>query len=414
MRKENHYLRIYFVLLLLITARSVAFSQCSFQEFSNEQDIDKKSEMCIYLTNEYLRGDLDSLKIISVELLISAAEAKSAFGKAIGYKCLASYQIRTGEIETGLEHFLDAKEYFERKQDPQLLSEIYNEIGNAHYLLGEYNDAIKAYLKSLEYGKTSPDKTDAFNGKNGLGKSYCALGDTAVGVYTMAEYKNESIKASKFEAAADAYAYLGQIEMERGNILLAKEYYGKSVLFSRRSDSKVHLSHALNNQAILQFNLGDMDSSLYYFEESLRLREQLSNYKGIVESYYNLGFFYAATSDFHNGYINYNRSAEIAHDNNFIGDELDALNELIAICEELGYKEEQENYEARALVLSKHIEKKNTADKDIVAYAEGIIESVAVEDKQIESEEEESNSFIWILLGGVALILLAVVLKRRK
>jgi len=414
MQVQKHYLRILFLIFLFLLASPGVNAQNNYQEFLEDNDIDKKSEKALYLWNEYLRGDLDSLKILSVEMLLSAADAKSAFGRAVGYKCLGSYQIRTGEIESGLSHMLDSRTYFEQKEDAQMLSEINNDIGNAYYLAGKYSEAIKAYLASLEYGKSSPDKTDKFNAKSGLGKAYCAIGDTSVGMYTMSEYKNESIKIAKYESAADAYAYLGQIEMERGYISLAKEFYRKSILFSKKSDSKIHLSHALNNQAILKFNLNELDSSLFYFEESLRLREQLNNAKGIIESYYNLGFFYGATGDFHNAYLNYSRSVDLARENKFVGDELDALNELIAICSELGYTEEQENYEQIAQQLTDRIERKNDTDKEIVAYAEKIIEEVEIVDK-VADHAKTSSYFIWILIGGTFfLVIIAFTRKKKK
>ena len=45
------------------------------------------------------------------------------------------------------------------------------------------SEAIKSYLASLSYGRHSPDLTAAFQWKTWFGTAYCAIGDTAVGMF---------------------------------------------------------------------------------------------------------------------------------------------------------------------------------------------------------------------------------------
>ena len=130
----------------------------------------------------------------------------------------------------------------------------------------------------------------------------------------------------KYESAADAYAYLGMIEMDRENMDLSREYYKKSIVFSGQSQiQRLTLHMLITIKRFLHFNLGEMDSSLMYFEKSLRLRERINHKKGIIESYFNLGILYMETGDAHNAYINLNKSTELAKKYEFKGDELDAL-----------------------------------------------------------------------------------------
>ncbi len=392
---------------------SNVFGQKTYADFHNETDINKKAEIGYFLWNEYLRNDLDSLKIMAVELLLSAAEEGSTFARAVGNTSLGSYLIRNGEMEVGIRHLEDSKKYFEQKEDYTLLSEAYNELGNGHYLSGEYQDAIKSYLASLRYGSLSPDLTAAFNGKLGLGRAYCAVGDTIVGLLTVEKYKDEAVKHMKFESAADAYAYMGMIEIERGDFDASRRYYEKSIVYSGKSDSKAHLSHAYNNKAILHFNLGENDSSLLYFEKSLKLRERIKHHKGIIESYYNLGFYHLETGDFHNAYIYFNKSAKLAKEQKFKGDEKDALQELMGLCNQLEYKEEAERIEQRLDELTAFMEKKKNDDSEIIAYAQKVIAEAEMKEEEDEETEEQSFSYIW-LLGILALIPVLYAARKRK
>lgn len=380
-----------------------SYGQNTYAQFHDTKDIVEKAEIARFLWNEYLRNDMDSLRIVTVELLESAQEAKNGFAKAIGNSSLGSYLIRTGDVEGGIWHLKEAEKYFDKKGDHLLLSETLNEIGHGYYLSGNYNEAIHAYLASIKAGeKAKSDPTAAFNGKLGLGRAYYALGDTAVGIHTIQDYKGLSIEHLKYEAAADAYAFLGMIEMDRGNNELSREYYEKSIQHSERGHSKAHLSHAYNNKAILHFNIGELDSSLMLFEQGLRIREKINHVKGIVESYYNLGFYYNELKDLHNAYIYFSKSAEVARGNDFRGDELDALKELLIICGDLGYKNELAKIEARITELEELITEKESADQEVIAYAENILKQIEVV-QEVKPEEESSTIYIW-LIGGAVLI----------
>jgi tetratricopeptide (TPR) repeat protein len=350
---------------------------------------------------------------VTVELLESTSKNQNAFAKAVGNSSLGSYLIRTGEIEKGIVQLKEAEVYFNKRSDYVLLSETRNEIGHAYYLSGSYNEAIKAYLTSIKSGKkATSDPTARFNGMLGLGRSYIAVGDTAVGVYTILDYKKQSIKYSKYEAAADAYAYLGMVEMGRGKNDLSREYYEKSILYSEKSDSKIHISHAYNNKAILHFNIGETDSSLLYFEQALRLRERINHVKGIIESYYNIGFLYEETGDFHNAYLYYTKSTEIARMHNIRADELDALFKLKEICSQLGYTTELERNAVKIDSLQELISEKDEFDEEIVAYAERVLNELNVKETPQESTSR-SMFYLWVIPGFILLIGFAVFRKRR-
>jgi tetratricopeptide (TPR) repeat protein len=203
------------------------------------------------------------------------------------------------------------------------------------------------------------------------------------------------------------------IEMDRGNSMLSREYYKKSILFSEKSNSKTHLSHAYNNKAILHFNLGETDSSLIYFEKSLRLRRKLNHVRGVVESYYNIGSYYLELSDYNNAYQNFSISEKMARENQFKVDEKDALEELLGICQVLNYEEEKKRIQNRLDQLTKFISEQKTVDKEIIEYAESVIVNANVKDVEAPAEDN-SQSYIWIMSGAVLILLLGIFVRRKK
>lgn len=401
---------IFLIVFILCTPKADA--QLSYSEFHAESDPSRKAASGLELWNYYLRNDLDSLKILGVELLLFAAEEGHPFCKAVGHHVLGSYLIRRGEIKKGLYHLNEAKNYYTRREDYDQLTIAYNEMGNARYLEGKYHEAIKMYLSSLKYGGLAPDLTSAFSAKIGLGKAYIASGDTVVGLKTIHEYKDQVLNFRKFESAADAYAYLGEVEMDR-NTTLSQEYFKKSVIYSVKSKSLAHLSHAYNNTAILFFNLGATDSSVHYFQKALDIRLKMDHKKAVVESYYNFGFLYKELGELKKALGYFEKSAELARVNGYKGDQRDALLEAKSICEELNLYRLQEIVD-EITRLEKEMELDQSDDKEIIDYAEKVIrESKMNEDQPADKGKGNGNLIWWLLGGGLLLILLFWFFKKR-
>lgn len=383
-------------LLLVIT--SIVRSQVSYNSFNQETDLNIKSEMGLELWNHYIRFNLDSLKIAAVDLLLLASEHEHEFGRAVGTRMLGSYLYRSGKIDQGLEYLAIAKKFFEQKEDYMIASEVYNEVGNALQLKGDFEKSKDAYRKSLRFGEQSPDPTAAFNGKLGLGKVYIALGDTNLGMSLIHSYKQLALQNQKYEAASDAFAYLAMIESARKNESLAQEYYLKSIDNSKKSESKVHLAHSFANLGILKFGLEEFDSSHYYFRESLRLREEMSAKRPIVESHYNLGFFYMERDSMDQAIQEFTISAELAERYNLIQDEIDALTELQSI-----YKgQTKDDLADQCEVRIKELEKKKL---EMASAEEKELRELDLNFTKENAKKEKSEGLSWVTFTIIVLAL---------
>jgi tetratricopeptide (TPR) repeat protein len=387
--------------------------QVTYSQFTQQSDLKVKSEMALELWNEYSRSDLDSLKVLAVDLLLLASEKKHGFARAVGRRILGSYLYRSGKVDQGLEFLMLARDYFEKKEDYTIASEIWNDIGHSFLLNGAYVKARKAYNKSLLFGEKSFDVTASFNAKLGLGRSYIMEGDTSTGMRLLHSYKQKSLEHDKYEAAADVFAYMAMIEQEMGNRLLSREYFDKSITYSKMSDSKVHLAHSYANLGIRHYNSGDYDSSLFYFEKSLELRLELKTTRPILEAYYNLGFFYLDRNDSDQALLHFETGRVLAEKHNYWVDVVDFLGELIPIYEERGKDDLVQRYSDRKAEVELLIKEKNAENNSIL---EGLdLEFKAKEEGQLGISDRGGVNWFYfssILLG--ALIVLFVVVERYR
>lgn len=386
-----------------------SFGQKTFQNLLIEKNNTKKAEIGLELFYEYKANDFDSLKFLAVNLLLDISGENSGFPRAVGEMALGGYYVQKGKIKEGINNLTKAKEYFETTGNLTQTSEVLMEIGNANFMSGNYEQAIKDYLKSMKIGERSPDKTLSYAAKMGLGQAYCAIGDTSVGLFSILQFKDEVVRSKKYVSATNAFATLAMIEMDRGNMELSQEYYSKSIQYSKKTSSKFMIANAYTNQAIFYFNMEKMDSSLMYFEMALRLRERLNVTSDIIESYFNLASFYQHNGDIDNSLYYYGMSVELAKKGGFVVDEIDALMEMKVIFEDRGNKKEIHRIQERIDFLNKFVTDKKTMDDEILDYAAGLIKDFPTENKE---EEEKSYSFMWLLLGGIVVLLIFGILRK--
>lgn len=381
----------------------VAKGQSAYDKFQEQSDLNIKSEMGMDLLHHYLRFDLDSLKMVAIDLLLDASEHRHQFARAVGTRMLGSYLCKTGNRKQGLEYLNIAREYFEKKEDYVVASEIWNAIGHAHLRDGAFRDAKEAYNMSLRFGEQSNDATAAFNAKLGLGRAYISSGDTTTGMTILHQYKSGSVANEKYEAAADVYAIMAQIEGEQNNNNLSQEYYDRSIAFSKRSKSKSHLAHSYANEGIRKFMQDDLDSSLYFFEKSLALRLELKAVRPILDGYYNLGAYYAGVDSLQRAIEHFEVGRKLAEKDEMWIDLKSFLEELIAIY---GARENavlKAVYVRRLEEVDTILARKNSAKEDL---PDGIDLNFTGSKNKEDLRLKDKGGLSWVLFTVIVLVVL--------
>lgn len=404
----------YYIILICFFASYPANSQNSYDQFQEQSDLNIKSEMGMELLHHYVRFNLDSLKVAAIDLLLDASEHEHEFARAVGTRMLGSYLCKSGNQTQGLEYLAVAKEYFEKKEDYVIVSEICNAMGHAHLREGSFDKAKEAYNLSLRMGEQSNDATAAFSAKLGLGRVYINMGDTTTGMAIWHQYKLASVENEKYEGAADVYALMAQVEGDRKNSSLSQEYYGRSIEFSKRSKSKSHIAHSYANEGIRKFMQNDFDSSLYYFEKSLALRIELKAIRPILEGYYNMGSYYAGRDSLQRAIEYFEIGRKMAEKDKMWSDLKDFLEDLIIIYDSRDNAVLKAVHVRRLAEVEKVIKEKNNAREalpeeiDLDFTGKNFDKSVKVYDKG------GMNWMLFVVIVLAALVLLFLFLERRR
>lgn len=143
------------------------------------------------------------------------------------------------------------------KSNDHLLAIAYEKIALAYYYNGEYDLSVKSALQAIKYFE----------------------------------------KTNNLKKVGSVYASLGY-QMKRRNLSKAFEYMQKGLVSLKQSEDKKELSAAYNNYGVLHEMNNDIDSALYYYNESLNLVNELKDSIGIPYSLNNIAGAYVIVEQY--------------------------------------------------------------------------------------------------------------------
>ena len=399
--KKSFKLRL-IILLPILSCSFLGYTQSTYSEFEREKSIERKIEIALELRSYFIRNDIDSLLVLSSYMDSSKRLSRSETASAVRQSCIGSYHVRTGAFWVGMNQLKKSRQYFLRTKNFRELSRIDNEIGNGYLVNGIYYQGAKYFASSLDYGQKSTEETAHFNGMIGLGKIFCAVGDTIQGIRLISIFLSNCLGLNKFESAADASSYLGMLYEAVGDMEMMEVYYRRGIVYAEESNSKSLQSSRFNNEAILKFISGDLDSSIILFRNALALRLEFGQKKSIIESYFNIGGFYLETGVLDSSEVNFIKSLKISEQAGFLPDQYDALSSLKEIYLIEGKREAEISaldveMKRIAGIIANHSE----IDSDIYKVASEFEES-------IRSQFESKPKSLWTIgnLGTLCLVVL--------
>ncbi len=299
------FLELILVFFIFISASlqfNFAQKTSSFKAFNSTNSIDEKTRRALELWEYYLRNDVDSLQILATEL--AKTKDRNAFSLAVSKRIFGCYQVRKGQINGGINLLKESKNYFLSIGDMQLLCEELNELGIAYYLQGDLETAAFYFKSSLTTGAQSPKETDVILAEVNLAKVFIAKKDFKQATAILNHYVFTAKEFKKWEAVANAYSVLADVQLNLGNYSKAKIYCEKQLRFAKKGNALNLKINALNNQALIFFFEGKPTEALSLFKQILSIRKKQDIPSKIYDAYYNLASFYVDVNpDLANQYI---------------------------------------------------------------------------------------------------------------
>ncbi len=384
----------------VILCNYISFGQnkFTFSAFKNEKNHLRKAKMALELSQEYVRYNIDSLKILSEELKKSSN--KNAFTRAISCRILGIYEVRKGDFSNGIVLLKAAKNYSLSMQDLELLTSDVNELGNAYFLKGDYKTAEFYYKTSLDIGEDSPNETDAFLALVNLARIHILEKKLSAAKEELERYIFLATKNEKWEAVANAYAVFADLALEQKNYGLAKFYCEKSFFYSNKTMKSYFYLNALTNKALIYFLSNEKKLALELFQEILRDRKTENITHKIFEAYFNLaGYFVDYDKRLSQKYSD--SCLQLAKKQGLLGLELEAIEFKIDELKLIQFKDAKAKLELKI----RELENNNKKERDK-------LRGELISGNIIEKKEINNNSLI--LFAFFSALLFFMVFQIRK
>ena len=384
--------------VILCNPLSFGQNKYDFSSFKNEKNHLRKAKIALELSAEYVRYNIDSLKILAEELKESSN--KNAFTRAISCRILGIYEVRKGDFNNGVVLLKAAKNYSLSMQDLELLTSDMNELGNAYFLKGDFKTAEFYYKTSLDIGEDSPNETDAFLALVNLARIHILQKKYSEAKQELEKYIFLATKNEKWEAVANAYAVFADLALEQDNYELAKLYCEKSFSAANKTMKSYFYLNALTNKALVYFLSNEKKQALELFKKILRDRKTENIPHKIFEAYFNLASYFVESDK--NLSEKYSDSClQLAKKQGLLGLELEAIEFKIEELKLMEFKEAK----AKLEIKIRELENNNKKERDKLS-------GELISGKFIEKKEINNNSLI--LFAFFSALLFFMVFQIRK
>lgn len=166
-----------------------------------------------------------------------------------------------------------------------------NLIGVSYISAGDLEKGLEYYLQSLSYRKRIGDSVMISNSMNNIGTVYVRLNQFDRGIDFYNQALSIRIAKSDEEGISQTLNNLGVTNKLMGKYDKALYYFEASLAIKRKLDDKELLASTLNNLGEMAALAGHNSKALRYYEESILLRQQISDNYGIIRTLLSLSDF---------------------------------------------------------------------------------------------------------------------------
>ena len=173
-----------------------------------------------------------------------------------------------------------------------------NELGLAHYSLGEHRHAVDLYIEALAIAREIGDREGEGNALGNLGLAYATMGETrrAIDLYEQALHLDRAIGDRRGEGAD--LGNLGLAYYSLGETRRAIELYAQRLSIAREIDDPRGEAIALGNLGNAYAGIGETRRAIELYEQQLVITRAIGDRRGEAIGSWNLGEAYEMEGDF--------------------------------------------------------------------------------------------------------------------
>ena len=252
--------------------------------------------------------------VFHVQELSIAKEQGNRVGEGIAYNSLGAAYFYLGDMQQAIECFtrsLNIVQEFGYKEWEKNTS---CNLAIAYYLVGDFQKAIEYYLQSLRLAKWLGDRHLQGRIYGNLGLSYRSVGDFKQAIECHKKHLS-IVKALGFSAEEGmAYCNLGVVHSELGNFKEAVECHKQQLSIAKAVGDRVGEGKAYGNLGIAYSRMGNFKQAIEYLKQDLSIAREVGDRAGEGQTYGNLGNAYCHLGNFNQAIEYHKRQLSISEE----------------------------------------------------------------------------------------------------
>jgi tetratricopeptide (TPR) repeat protein len=185
-----------------------------------------------------------------------------------------------------------------RGVDPGMAGAIHRILGNAHYSLANFSQAIEYQTQALAIAKEVGDRAGEGMAYANLGSAHYSLGDFSKAI----EYHTQDLEIAKEvgDRAGEGRAYgnLGCAHESLGDCSQAMKYHTQHLEIAKEVGDRAGEGGAYANLGIAHHSLGDCSQAIKYHTQHLEIAKEVGDRAGEGKAYGGLGIAHLSLGDF--------------------------------------------------------------------------------------------------------------------
>jgi CHAT domain-containing protein/Tfp pilus assembly protein PilF len=220
-------------------------------------------------------------------------------------------QLQNGTLEArkqSIEKYHEALELYRRAGDHIKEAVTLNNIGEAHWLLGEPRKALEKYNEALPISREVGDRRVEATTLNGVGIVHWLLGEPRKALEKYNEALTLRLEVGDRRGEALTLNGIGLAYRALGEPRKALEKYNESLTLSREVGDRHGESNTLSNIGMVHWNLGDMEKALEKYDEALPLKRAIGDRHGESSALNNISLVYQSLGETRKALEKFNES----------------------------------------------------------------------------------------------------------
>jgi signal transduction histidine kinase/Tfp pilus assembly protein PilF len=297
------------------------------------------------LAYELFRSDPERTRSYGEDALNLATMLDFKEGIARSHRIIGIYHWARGDYREALRSHLTSLQLSEEMEDHENLAMCYNNIGAIYHRQTYYERAIEFYLKALSHYEALNDSASIATAYNNIGTVMRHQGehDKALDYYLRALDIYGKVGSSS--QVATSYYNIGVIYLDRELYDKALEYYEKTLEIRKETGDKRGMATSLQVMGAVYRRLNELEKALSYYQESLVLARELGEKNLMGIDLVTIGNMVLTMGDLEQAAVYLRQGLAVANEAGARHIALDAYYGLSRLYERKGdYKSALENY----------------------------------------------------------------------